>query len=148
MLYQDNYFAVSVELNVCQRQAVCIDDQDKVQSVTDTDNKFIECQTLRKKPQSIDISSVTLHAFMKTLKNDISEAYKVQIDSLKDSESDCYDENDIKEKLNDFVRLHKAIQGKLKTASYSEQIQILTLVPDKWSQMYCSKYFNIFEYLV
>ena len=85
---------------------------------------------------------------MKTLKNDISEAYKVQIDSLKDSESDCYDENDIKEKLNDFVRLHKAIQGKLKTASYSEQIQILTLVPDKWSRIYCSEYFNILEYLV
>ena len=124
------------------------DDEDKVQSVTDTDNKFTECQTLRKKLQSIDISSVTLHAFMKTLKNDISEAYKVQIDSLKDSESDCYDENDIKEKLNDFVRLHKAIQGKLKTASYSEQIQILTLVPDKWSRMYCSEYFNVFEYLV
>ena len=29
-----------------------------------------------------------------------------------------------------------------------EQIQILTLVPDKWSQMYCSEYFNVFEYLV
>ena len=142
-MYQDNYFAISVKLNFCQRQTHCIDKKDKVQSVTDTDNKFIECQTLRKKPQSIDISSVTLHAFMKTLKNDISEAHKVQIDSLKDSESDCYDENDIKEKVNDFVRLHKAIQGKLKTASYSEQIQILTLVPDKWSRMYCSEYFNI-----
>ena len=30
----------------------------------------------------------------------------------------------------------------------SEQIQILILVPDKWSQMYCSEYFNVFEYLV
>ena len=37
---------------------------------------------------------------------------------------------------------------KLKTASYSEQIQILTLVPDKLSRIYCSGYFNIFEYLV
>ena len=46
------------------------------------------------------------------------------------------------------VRLHKAMQEKLKTASYSEQIQILTLVPDKWSRMYCSEYFNVFEYLV
>ena len=36
----------------------------------------------------------------------------------------------MKEKLNDLVRLHKAIQEKLKTASYSEQIQILTLVSD------------------
>ena len=40
------------------------------------------------------------------------------------------------------------MQEKSKTASYSEPIQILTLVPDKWSQMYCSEYFNILEYLV
>ena len=85
---------------------------------------------------------------MKTLKSNISEAYKVQVDCLKDSESDSYDKNDMKEKVNDLVRLHKAMQEKLKTASYSEQIQILTLVPDKWSRMYCSEYFNILEYLV
>ena len=48
--------------------------------------------------------------------------------------------------MNDLVRLHEAIQEKLKTASDSEQIQILTLVPNKWSQMYCSEYFNVFEY--
>ena len=52
----------------------------------------------------------------------------------------------MKEKVNDLVRLHRALQEKLKTASYSEQIQILTLVPDKWSRMYYSEYFNIFEY--
>ena len=40
----------------------------------------------------------------------------------------------MKKKVNDLVRLHEAMQEKLKTASYSEQIQILTLVPDKWSQ--------------
>ena len=40
----------------------------------------------------------------------------------------------MKKKVNDLVRLHKAMQEKLKTTSYSEQIQILTLVPDKWSQ--------------
>ena len=85
---------------------------------------------------------------MKTLKSNVSEAYKVQVDCLKDSESDSYDKNDMKEKVNDLVRLHKAMQEKLKTASYSEQIQILTLVPDKWSQMYCWEYFNVFEYFV
>ena len=53
----------------------------------------------------------------------------------------------MKEKLNNLVRLHKVMQEKLKTAEYSEQIQILTLLPDKWSQMYCSEYFNVFEYL-
>ena len=54
----------------------------------------------------------------------------------------------MREKVNDFVRLHEAMQEKLKTVSYSEQIQILPLVPDKWSRMYCSEYFNVFEYLV
>ena len=54
----------------------------------------------------------------------------------------------MKEKVNDLVRLQEAMQEKWKTASYSEQIQILPLVPDKWSRMYCSEYFNAFEYLV
>ena len=40
----------------------------------------------------------------------------------------------MQKKVNVLVRLHEAMQEKLKTASYSEQIQILTLVPDKWSQ--------------
>ena len=67
---------------------------------------------------------------------------------MKDSESDSYDKNDVKEKVNDLVTCHEVMQEKLKAASYSEQIQILTLVPDKWSQMYCWKYFNVFEYVV
>ena len=67
---------------------------------------------------------------------------------MNNSESDSYDKNDMQKKVNVLVRLHEAIQEKSKTASYSEQIQILTLVPDKWSQIYCSEYFNILEYLV
>ena len=122
MLYQENYLAISVKLNLCQRQTHCIDDQDKFQSVTDTDNEFTECQTPRKKLQSIGISPVSLHAFMKTLKSNISEAYKVQVDCLKDSESDSYDKNDMKEKVNGLVRLHEAMQEKLKIASYSRMI--------------------------
>ena len=64
------------------------------------------------------------------------------------SESDFYDKNDMQEEMNVLVRLHEAMEEKLKTVSYSESIQILTLVPDKLSQMYCSEYLNIFEYLV
>ena len=41
-------------------------------------------QTPRKKLQLIDILPVTLDAFMKTLKSDISETYNVQFDCLKD----------------------------------------------------------------
>ena len=44
MLYQDNYFVVSVKVNFCWRQTSCIDDQDKVQSATDTDNEHFTCQ--------------------------------------------------------------------------------------------------------
>ena len=148
MLYQDSYFLVSVKLVFYQRQTHCIDDEDKFQSITDTDNEFIECQTPRKKLQSIGISRVSLQAFTKTLKSNISEVHRVQVNCLKDSESDSYDKNDMKEKLNDFVRLQEAMQEKLKIVSYSEQIQILALVPDKWSRMPCSESFNVFEYLV
>ena len=51
----------------------------------------------------------------------------------------------MKEKVNDLVKFHEAKQQKLKTAPYSEQIQIRTLVHDKWSRMNSSKYFNVFE---
>ena len=138
-MYQDNYFVVSVKINFCQRQTKCIDDQDKFQSVKDTGNEFTECQTPGKKLQSIGISPVSLHAFMKTLKGNISEVYKVQVNCLKDSDSDFYDKNDMKEKVNDLVRLQKAMQGKSKTVSYSDPIQIFTLAPFKWSRMYCSE---------
>ena len=37
----------------------------------------------------------------------------------------------MKEKVNDLVGLHKAMQEKLKTTWYLEQTQILILVPDK-----------------
>ena len=107
MLYQDNYLVASVKLNCCQRQTPCIEDQDKFQSATDTDNEFTEYQTPRKKLQPTGISPVSLHASMKSLKSNILEAYKVQGDSLKDSVSDSYDKNDVKEKVNDLVSLHE-----------------------------------------
>ena len=73
-MYQDNYFVVSVKIKFCWRQAKCIDYPDKFQSVKDTDNEFTECQTPREKLQSIGISPVSLHAFTKTLKSNISKA--------------------------------------------------------------------------
>ena len=74
MLYQEKYFFVSVKLNFYERQTHCIDDQNKFQSVTDTENEFTECETPRKNLQTIGISPVSLHAFMKTLKSNIAEA--------------------------------------------------------------------------
>ena len=70
---------------------------------------------------------------MNTIKSNISEAYKVQVVCLEEPEPDSYDKYDMKEKANDLGRLLEAIQEKLKkkTAAFSEQIQILTLLPDK-----------------
>ena len=69
--------------------------------------------------------------------SDILESYKVRVDCSKNSESDSYDKNDMKEKVNHLVRLHEAVQEELKIASYSKHIQVLTLMPDKGSHMYC-----------
>ena len=83
---------------------------------------------------------------MKTLKSNISEACKVQVDCLKDSESDSYDWNDMKEKVNDLVRLHQAMQWKFETASYSEQIQILALVSECTVQNISLSLNTLFEF--
>ena len=79
-------------INVLPRQLFCRQCKAKFRSVTDTSNELTECQTPRKKLQSISISPVSLHGFMgvilqrhKTLKSDIAEAQKVQVDCLKDS---------------------------------------------------------------
>ena len=80
MLHQVNYFVVGVKLNFSWRQINCIDNQDKVQSVTETDNEFTDCQTTRKELQSIGILLVNLHSFMETLRSDISEVSKVQLE--------------------------------------------------------------------
>ena len=52
MWYQNNYFVFSSKLNFCWRQTNCVDDEDKVQSVTDTDNEFTDGQAPRRKLQS------------------------------------------------------------------------------------------------
>ena len=84
---------------------------------------------------------------MKTLKSNISEACKVQVDCLKDSESDSYDQNDMKEKVNNLVRLHKAIQEKLKTAYIQNKSKYLTWYLINGLECTVPNY-NVFESLV
>ena len=49
---------------------------------------------------------------MKSLKSNISEAQKIQVDCLNNSESDSYHKNDIQKKVNVLVKLHEAMQEK------------------------------------
>ena len=52
------------------------------------------------------------------MKTYISEAYKVRVDCLKDSESDSYEKNNMKEKVNGLIRFHKAMQDSSNPNSY------------------------------
>ena len=56
-----------------------------------------------------------------------------------------YDKN-TENKAEELDRLHAALKEKLVTASDTEELQILTLVLDSWSQKYCSEYFGGSEY--
>ena len=47
-----------------------------------------------------------------------------------------------KNKAEELDRMHAAMKEKLVTASNTEKLQILTLVPDSWSRKYCSEYFE------
>ena len=51
----------------------------------------------------------------------------------------------MKEKVNDLIRWREAMQGKLKTVSYSKQIQILTLVPECTVQNFLIPLNTLFE---
>ena len=48
MLYQGNHYFINVKLNFCYRQS-CIHDEENIQPVTNTHNKFTKCQTSRNK---------------------------------------------------------------------------------------------------
>ena len=46
---------------------------------------------------------------------------------MNNSESDSYDKNYMQKKVNALVRLHEAVQEKLKSTSYSEPTQVYTM---------------------
>ena len=58
-------------------------------------------------------------------KSNTSEEYKVQVDCFKDWESDSYDKKDIKEKVNDLVRLHEAMQENWKQHNIQNKSKFL-----------------------
>ena len=139
MFYRYSYFVISVKLKLLlQPETHCIDGEDKFQSVTDTENEFTKRQTTRKKLQSIGILPFSLHTgsqhsqitnpkmelgkAMSTLKSDISETYKVQIDCLEDSESDSYNKSDMKEKTNESIGLHESIKSSMLSRAKSKSL--------------------------
>ena len=63
-----------------------------------------------------------LDKVMSTLKSDISETYKVQIDCLEDSESDSYNKSDMKEKTNESIGLHEPIKSSMLLRAKSKSL--------------------------
>ena len=81
---------------------------------------------------------------MKTIKINIYEAQKLQVDCLEDSESDSYEKKMLwKKKANELVRLHEAKLEKIENSVIFRTNP--NSCPDKWSQRYFSDYFNVFE---
>ena len=79
-------------------------------------------------------------------KENISAAYNVSDIEIEEPPP-IYD-RDTKNKAEKLDRLHTTMKEKLITASNTEKLQLLTLVPDSWSQKYCSEYFGVSEYLI
>ena len=78
-------------------------------------------------------------------KENISAAY---VSDIEIEEPPLINYRDTKNKAEELDRLHAAMKEKLITALNTEKLQILTLVPDSWSQKYCSEYFGVSEYLI
>ena len=64
-----------------------------------------------------------------------------------DTSDSVFEESDAQWKAAELEQLHAALREKLKIASYPEKIQIVTLIPDKWSREYTSKQFDVSECL-
>ena len=112
--------------------------------------------------ESIGVSPVNIHGVaqhsrtsnakgklkkvLSVYKENISAAYNVSDIEIEELPP-IYDK-DTTYKAEELDRLHAAINEKLVTASNTENLQILTLVPDSWSRKYCSEYFGVSEYLI
>ena len=86
-----------------------------------------------------------LKKVLNVYKENISAAY---VSDIEIEEPRAIYDRHTKNKAEELDRLHAAMKEKLVTASNTEKLQILTLVPDSWSRKYCSEYFGISEYLI
>ena len=131
-----------------------------------SDDDFLLYESPKKKLnstlESIGVSPVNIHGVaqhsrasnakdklkkvLNVYKENISAAYNF-LDEEIEEPPPIYD-RDTKNKAEELDRLHAAMKEKLVTASNTEKLQILTLVPDSWSQKYCSEYFGVSEYLI
>ena len=113
--------------------------------------------------KSVGISPVNVHSVAKhsrqtnataklrkvfdKYKDSIETAYNVEDLRLEESKRSEVDDQ-VRQKAKELDRLHEAMKEKLKDATSSEKIQILTLIPDSWSRKYCAEYFGVSEYLI
>ena len=125
------------------------------------DEDFV-CETTQKKVNTslsaFGVSPVNLHGMAQhsqtsaakaklskvidKFKSDLSEAYVDDIEINTTMDQTSLRNNEMK--AAELDRLHQAMIEKLKTASYPEKIQILTLVPDSWSRGHVHKIVVIF----
>ncbi|XP_066934504.1 uncharacterized protein [Clytia hemisphaerica] len=140
------------------------------ESQNETEDEHVEYEESPRKRlnssfESVGVSPVNLHSLpphsrvnrakeklktvMSKFEESISTVYNFPMEELKDSEPSNNDKREtIDKKADEFDKLCTAIKEKLLISSYPEKVQLLTLAPDSWSREYCSKYFDVSEYLV
>ena len=99
-------------------------------------------------PNTVALSNAIgkLKKVLNVYKENISAAYNVSDIEIEEPPP-IYDK-DTNNKAEELDRLHAAMNEKLVTASNTEKLQILTLVPDFWLWKYCFEYFGISGYLI
>ena len=78
-----------------------------------------------------------LKKVLNVYKENFSAAYNISDTEIEELPP-IYD-RDTKNKAEELDRLHAAMKEKLVTASNTEKLQILTLIPDSWPRNYCSE---------
>ena len=155
------HFDVELGHMLCRQ---CITAYENIVNASSSDTEVEETprKRLNKSLETVGVSPVNLHGALQHSRatsakqkldkvvdkytSTIAEAYNVSKDVLDTSDS-VFEESD-EWKAAELERLHNVMREKLKTASYPEKIEILTLIPDKWSRDYASKQFDVGEYLI
>ena len=111
----------SVRLYFRQRETHCIDDRDKVQSAADTDNEFSDCEfneftnTQEKAPINWHFTC-QLTRIYENFKEQYFRSIQSTTSLFQNSESDSYEKNDMKEKVNEVGQVAQANARKIKTS--------------------------------
>ena len=81
----------------------------------------------------------------KKLEEKVASGYGIDVSDL---QKDQLINTEIEKEAADLDRLTLLMKEKIKTSSFNEIVQILTMTPESWSREYAAKYFEVSEHLI